>query len=588
MKLNLNPRKSLKVRLMGATIGMLVLTVGVVTWQLLSSKYNALLSVQHQVHEASEQVTSKLHNNFEALKTKQIDNAHQMLDGKANSIAHFVAQLAPTPLLTFDVESLDKYVAEACSDADVELCYIVDATGTPSSTFFNENYAPIKAQLAQTPDIDLPTLAQSLHQLGHSRQVTADILSDSDAPLGKVILVISTRSTDEQTAAIAASNTAMLEETREEMAQLEAGMQDASSQAIASGLIRAGIIDLIAIALCSVMVVFLCRSIIKPTKALLNKMAQVSTGDLTLEIQQTRQDEIGEMEQGFGELVKTLRGLIVEVSGGAHEVASAASEIANASDQMAVGTKEQAQEVESTSAAIREMNQATCQISSRAIDAANMARQSKQVAEEGGQIVSETVTSIQSISQIVLNGSQSVSELGNMANQIGSVVEVINDIADQTNLLALNASIEAARAGEHGRGFAVVADEVRKLADRTTSATHEITESITSMQHQTEEAVDQISSGADEVKQSAERATNAGASLSQIVESVSGVAGMVEEIASAAEEQSQTAEHVNTSVDSIAQVTTQNTAGSAQTASTASNLTQRAEQLNTMISKFTV
>jgi methyl-accepting chemotaxis protein len=62
--------------------------------------------------------------------------------------------------------------------------------------------------------------------------------------------------------------------------------------------------------------------------------------------------------------------------------------------------------------------------------------------------------------------------------QIGAIVQPIDEIAAQTNLLALNAATEAARAGEHGKGFAVVADEVRKLAERSSTATKEITELI--------------------------------------------------------------------------------------------------------------
>jgi methyl-accepting chemotaxis protein len=134
---------------------------------------------------------------------------------------------------------------------------------------------------------------------------------------------------------------------------------------------------------------------------------------------------------------------------------------------------------------------------------------------------------------------KAVQQLGERSLQIGQIVTLIQEIAEQTNLLALNAAIESARAGEHGRGFAVVAGEVRRLAERTTTATKEISEAVKSIQLGTGSAVSSIKSSSDRVEKSVASADAAARSLTVLGTSAAEVRQRIERIAQASEEQSQ-------------------------------------------------
>jgi len=311
-------------------------------------------------------------------------------------------------------------------------------------------------------------------------------------------------------------------------------------------------------------------------------------GDLTRRLDESSQDEVGQVARAFNRFVEKIHDLVRQVSDSIGQLASASQQMTHVSQSTMESFVNQQGEIEQVATAMNEMTATVLEVSRNAGDASTAAKAADGGANAGNLVVQDVISAINDLAREVSSTSETIHHLDGDTEQIGTVLDVIKNIAEQTNLLALNAAIEAARAGEQGRGFAVVADEVRTLASRTQSSTQEIQQMIERLQSGAKDAVKAMERGKQMASASVEKAEQAGSSLSGITGAVSQIADMNTMIATAAEEQSQVAESINRNVVAINDLSVHATEGAEQIANASTDLEQLSERLQKIVGSFKI
>ena len=296
------------------------------------------------------------------------------------------------------------------------------------------------------------------------------------------------------------------------------------------------------------------QKVLRSVKAVSTTVEHAAQGDLTKDVPVLSDDEIGAMAQQFNTMMKTLREMVGKITTSTNTVASNSEEVSATVVQMTSGINQQFQQIEQSAAATTEVSQTIMDVAKNATEASGAAHESVNNATEGKRVVDDTAAGMRDIARTVDETASTIGALGESSKQIGEIITVIQDIADQTNLLALNAAIEAARAGEQGRGFAVVADEVRKLAERTSTATGEISGMIKKIQQDTEISVKSMEEGRGKAEDGVKLVENARESLEKIVSASDRCLNMIQQIAAATEQQSAAIEQVSSNMENVSNV----------------------------------
>lgn len=364
--------------------------------------------------------------------------------------------------------------------------------------------------------------------------------------------------------------------------------------------------DIIAVIAALIIAMLFANSMSKSVLPVKNAMLSISQGDLSCSLTKTkRKDELGVLQNTAASLVEMLQHIIGEANqilgsiahfdmttgemnsypGAFNSLADSVNAIRQMLTRMIIDIQSSSANVKSGSSQLAEATQLlsegtvsqTSSIEKLVMDMNNVVDSINQNSENGN-LINERLntldTKIQDSSQQMEHLLRIVDQIEEMSSDIQKIVGTIDSIAFQTNILALNASVEAARAGENGRGFAVVAEEVSSLASRSSDASKK-----------TGELIEKCITGIAQAKESADVTASA---LESIVTDSAEIARSFDSISEATREEARKANSIRMEINNISDVVQSNSSTAQETAASTEALSQQAQTLEAMTSRFRV
>lgn len=345
------------------------------------------------------------------------------------------------------------------------------------------------------------------------------------------------------------------------------------------------------------------KFIINPIKHLETLMKRAGEGDLEVKAEINLNDEIGELAKSFNAMIASQDEIVKSVFGASKQLDEASQHLASSAEEISASTEEVSATVDNVANDSKKQNKSIVDISevlvqlsslvqlaqNRAESTDSNAKSSKEAADLGRLKVEETVHAMNRISEESNETSRVLQIVNDLSLKVGGIVNMINALAEQTNLLALNAAIEAARAGEHGKGFSVVAEEVRELSEETNAKSKEITDLVSEMINQTENAVKAMDRANAEVEKGVLVVDDTDKAFIKIIESIETIVKHVGEILDITSDEVASSDKVVALINDVATITEDNTANCEnvaiacqEEADAVNNLTSTAEETNAM------
>ena len=348
--------------------------------------------------------------------------------------------------------------------------------------------------------------------------------------------------------------------------------------------------------------IFIAASIANPLAKGVEFARTIAKGDFTQRIDIVRKDEVGVLVDALNTASGELNTVFRELRQGVNTLTSSSTELAAIANQLSNGAEDTGRKTSAVAAAAEQMDANMVSVAGAmeqtSANIGTIAAATEELTSTIGEIAKNSEKA-RGISSSAVETSNSVvsrmNSLGDAAKEIGKVTETITAISAQTNLLALNATIEAARAGAAGKGFAVVANEIKELAKQTASATEDIKERISLVQHSTETVVGEVDGVGSVIAEVNEIVTGIAAAIEQQSAAAKEIAKNISEASNGVDDAKDNVGQAKTATGSIAKdiatassAVTEISDSSSQLLQAAKDLSRLAESINVMVEKVRV
>lgn len=386
--------------------------------------------------------------------------------------------------------------------------------------------------------------------------------------------------------------------------QLEEEITAQAEAALSQTKLYTNITMLVFIVIITILTTIAIRSISKSINVAVLAMKDVAQGDadLTKRLDISNKDEIGTLAGYFNLFLEKLQEMVGKIKEDAIIIKTSSASVSDVAIQVSTNSEETSNRSNMVSTAAEEMNNNIHNVATAMEQSLTNINMVASAAEEMSSTINDIALNAEKAQIISNHAVEKASEvsvkmegLGDAAVGIGKVLETITEISEQVNLLALNATIEAARAGDAGKGFAVVANEIKDLAKQTSEAASEIRGKVEAIQKSTNDniaGIEETSGVINEINGLIDFIASAVSEQSQATQEISmnitQASQGIQEVHENVSHSSSVAEEIKQDITIVDSSTNSITNNSKQLEIDAKNLSNVADQLNSVVGVFKV